>query len=175
MKLFWFVSCFAGRLWPGFVRDIVLNRFVSSPIVPLPLRWRLLRVCGMDVGRCHVSPTVWFGSCNLSIGEGTFINYGVSFNTASRISIGAQCGIGMYVMFVTGTHRIGATTRRMGEFYSEPIEVGDGVWIGAGATILPGVSLGPGSVVAAGSVVAKDVPSDCLVGGVPARVIRLLK
>lgn len=46
------------------------------------------------------------------------------------------------------------------------------MWIGGNVTILPGVNIGNNVVVAAGAVVTKDVPDDCVVGGVPARVIR---
>lgn len=48
----------------------------------------------------------------------------------------------------------------------------DCVWIGANATILIGVTIGKNAVVAAGAVVTKDVPDNCLVGGVPAKVIK---
>ncbi|MCZ3393024.1 sugar O-acetyltransferase, partial [Enterococcus faecium] len=41
-------------------------------------------------------------------------------------------------------------------------------------TILPGVTIGNNVVVAAGAVVTKDVPDNCLVAGVPAKVIRKL-
>lgn len=53
-----------------------------------------------------------------------------------------------------------------------PVEIGDHVWIGIRATILKGVKIGNGSIVAAGAVVARDVSDNCLVGGVPARVIK---
>ena len=53
-----------------------------------------------------------------------------------------------------------------------PVVICDKVWIGARATILCGVTIGEGSVVAAGSVVAKDVPAYCLVGGVPAKILK---
>ncbi|WP_353959641.1 acyltransferase [Echinicola jeungdonensis] len=46
------------------------------------------------------------------------------------------------------------------------------VWVGAIATILPRVTIGENSVVAAGAVVTKDVPSNCFVAGVPAKVIK---
>ena len=45
-------------------------------------------------------------------------------------------------------------------------------WIGAGATILPGVTIGENSVVGAGSVVTRDVESNIIVAGNPARVIK---
>jgi acetyltransferase-like isoleucine patch superfamily enzyme len=55
---------------------------------------------------------------------------------------------------------------------SKPVVVNDNVWIGANSIILPGVSIGEGSVIAAGSVVINDVPSFCLVGGNPAKIIK---
>ena len=54
------------------------------------------------------------------------------------------------------------------------IIIKSGAWIGAGAIILPGVIVGEKSVVAAGSVVTRDVPPYCLVGGNPAKTIRVL-
>ncbi len=56
----------------------------------------------------------------------------------------------------------------------EPVTLGDDVWIGAHCTILPGVTIGSDVVIAAGAVVTKDVPDHCVVGGVPATVIRQL-
>jgi acetyltransferase EpsM len=53
--------------------------------------------------------------------------------------------------------------------------VGPMAQIGAGATVLPGKSIGARSIVGAGSVVTKDVSSDCVVAGVPAREIQQLR
>lgn len=55
------------------------------------------------------------------------------------------------------------------------IFIDDDVWIGSGAVITDGVHIGKGAVVAAGAVVVSDVPEHCVVGGVPARVIREIK
>lgn len=55
-----------------------------------------------------------------------------------------------------------------------PVRIGDGTWIGHGAVILPGTTIGRNVVVAAGAVVRGDVPDCCVVGGVPAKVIRTL-
>ena len=46
-------------------------------------------------------------------------------------------------------------------------------WIGANSTILRGVTVGEGSIIAAGAVVTKDVPPYSIVGGVPAKVIKM--
>jgi acetyltransferase-like isoleucine patch superfamily enzyme len=51
----------------------------------------------------------------------------------------------------------------------------DSVWIGSNVTILDGVTIGKYSVVAANSVITKDVPAYSLVGGVPAKIIRVLE
>lgn len=55
---------------------------------------------------------------------------------------------------------------------SSPILIKDNVWIGMNSMILKGVTIGEGSVIAAGSVVIKDVPNNCLVAGVPAKIIK---
>lgn len=53
------------------------------------------------------------------------------------------------------------------------IEIGEDVWIGSNVTILSGVKIGRGSVIAAGAVVTKSMPPYSVVGGVPAKVIKM--
>ena len=66
-----------------------------------------------------------------------------------------------------------APSRRQSMSYA-PIHIGKNVWIGANATVLAGVTIGDGAVVAAGAVVAKDVAPGAVVGGVPAKVIKVI-
>lgn len=56
---------------------------------------------------------------------------------------------------------------------AKPVTIGHDVWIGNGALVLPGLTVGNGAVIAARSVVTKNVPAYAIVGGNPARVIRM--
>lgn len=108
----------------------------------------------------------------VTIGDNCFINRSVYVRP--HTVIGNNVAVGPFAKFVTDTHEIGPPAARAGRNVFKPINVGDGVWIGAGATILGGVTIGSGAVVAAGAVVTKDVPSNALVAGCPAKIIRML-
>ena len=88
------------------------------------------------------------------------------------IDIGARTQIGPGVHIYTGTHGLLASERS--NITNAPVYIGEDCWIGGCAVILCGVSIGPRTTVGAGSVVTRDVPSDVLVTGSPARVVRSL-
>lgn len=99
---------------------------------------------------------------------GGYINSGLRCQVMERVEIGADVAISWNVSIIDSDfHAIGN-----GSVQTSPVIIGDHVWIGAGATVLKGVTIGNGSIVAAGSLVSKDVPRNCLVGGVPARVLK---
>lgn len=58
---------------------------------------------------------------------------------------------------------------------SAPVLICENAWIGAGVTILKGVTIGARSIIAAGSVVTKSIPDDCVAGGTPAKVLRIMR
>ncbi|WP_223876964.1 acyltransferase [Lactiplantibacillus daoliensis] len=104
----------------------------------------------------------------LILGSG-FINYRCNIACFNRIEIGDDVAISENVVIRdSDNHRICNT----GYVISKPIKIMDHVWIGMNSTVLKGVTIGEGSIIAAGAVVTKDVPSHCLVAGVPARIIR---
>lgn len=101
------------------------------------------------------------------LGEKGFMNTDSTLNCFSRITIGDDCGIGDNVKIADSDHHsIG------GKNPTAPITIGNHVWICSNAMITSGVTIGDGAVVAAGAVVVNDVPAHCLVGGVPAKVIK---
>lgn len=55
---------------------------------------------------------------------------------------------------------------------SKPVLIGERVWIGEGVSIMPGVVVGDGVIIGAGSVVTKSIPDNCVVAGVPAKIIK---
>lgn len=104
----------------------------------------------------------------LELGSG-YINKNVNISCFKRIKIGNDVAISENVTIRdSDNHRIIADKYEM----SKDIEIGNHVWIGLNATILKGVKIGDGAVIAAGAVVTRDVPPKCLVGGVPARIIK---
>jgi maltose O-acetyltransferase len=142
--------------------------------LPRKVRWALLRMSGVKTEAWNIAPRCYFGTNNVVIGRGTFVNRGCVFDGMSQIRIGERCALGMEVMLVTSTHPIGSHERRAGDVESLPLIVGDGCWIGARATILPGVTVGAGAVIAAGAVVVSDCDPDTVYAGVPARAVRSL-
>nr|WP_228266430.1 sugar O-acetyltransferase [Ornithinimicrobium ciconiae] len=111
---------------------------------------------------------------NVTIGKGTFINFGLTALDVAPITIGRHCQIATHVQLLTPWHPLEPTPRRDGLESASPITIGDNVWIGGGAIVLPGVTIGDNSVVGAGSVVTKDVPANVVLVGNPARVVRQL-
>jgi maltose O-acetyltransferase len=144
-----------------------------------PFRNGLLRASGLDIDPTAVIRSgVYFQVEELHIGKKAFIGNNCQFYASvrhhSHVTIGSEAKVAPEVMFCCMTHHIGVPSRRAGEVYNGDISVGDGCWIGTRAILLPGVNIGAGSVVAAGAVVTKDVPPNCVGGGIPFRVIRYL-
>lgn len=109
---------------------------------------------------------------NISIGKNVFINSGCHFQDQGGIEIGDGCLIGHNVVLATINHDLYPENNRINHY--APIKLGKSVWVGSNSTILPGVTVGDWAVVAAGAVVTRDVPPLTIVGGVPAKVIRVI-
>lgn len=154
-----------------FVRSF-MNTIVASQIMPMTLRYHLLRLWGVDLHSKKIYPRYTFRSANASIGENTMIHWDVFLDTGARITIGKNSGVSAGSILLTETHEVGGPECRYGKPVAFPITIGDGVWVGAGVIIQPGVTIGDGCIINAGAVVTKECLPHGLYGGVPARRIR---
>lgn len=111
---------------------------------------------------------------NIHVGEDFLTNYNVTILDIAPVKIGDYVMIGPNTLIATVNHPMSPKQRRQKMAQGTPVTIGNDVWIGGNCTILPGVTIGNNVVVAAGGVVTKDVPDNCLVAGVPAKVIRKL-
>lgn len=138
-----------------------------------------MKSCGDNV---YIRPlkSDFKGLWNLSIGEGSSIPKGSTFYcTGAPLTIGKKVIFGPNPTIITGDHRIDV----IGKFVMDsndklpendaPVVIEDDVWCGANVTILKGVTIGRGSVVAAGAVVTKSCPPYSIIGGVPARILKM--
>lgn len=110
--------------------------------------------------------------CNISVGENFFANFNLTILDEALVTIGDNVFIGPNVSIYTACHPLEPEARNTCVEWAEPVTIGNSVWIGGSATILPGVTIGDNCVIGAGSVVTKDVESNTVVAGNPARVIK---
>lgn len=113
--------------------------------------------------------------CNIFVGDNFFANFDCVILDVSPVTIGKNCMLAPKVGIYTATHPIDPTERYSGREYSKAIKIGDNCWIGAGAIINPGVTLGDNVVVASGAVVTKSFGDNVVIGGNPAKVIKIIE
>lgn len=135
--------------------------------------------CGKNVTLRPLSSTIR-GLENLSIGYDSHIPHGTTiYCTEATLSIGNKVMFGPNPTIVTGDHRMDVIGEYMIDVRQklpqndQSVVIEDDVWVGANVTILKGVTIGKGSVVAAGSVVTKTFPPYSIIGGVPAKIIKM--
>ena len=109
---------------------------------------------------------------NIHIGDYFLANYNVTILDIAEFRAGNHVWIGPGSLISTINHPLSPRGRRAYLGIAKPVMIGNDVWIGGNCTILPGVTIGNNVVVAAGAVVTRDVPDNCLVGGVPAKKLK---
>ncbi len=162
----------------------------------LKLRWRgRLQTDGM----CFVCPGVkfeigrgatvrlgrwsWIGhGCKIrahegevSIGAKSVLGQECTISAFQHVAIGRECIIADRVMLIDFDHGMVEVERPIREqgIYKRNVDVGHNVWIGYGACLLRGVRVGHNSVIGTSSVVTANVPENAVVGGIPAKLIRM--
>jgi acetyltransferase-like isoleucine patch superfamily enzyme len=134
-------------------------------------------------GRVRFGRFVWVGDgskirCHegeVIIGQKTVLGQECTISAYQRVRIGEQCVIADRAMFIDFDHGMVEVERpiRQQGIYKRDVEVGSNVWIGYGACVLRGVRVGDNAVIGTNAVVTADVPANAVVGGVPAKVLRM--
>jgi acetyltransferase-like isoleucine patch superfamily enzyme len=122
-----------------------------------------------------VQGNVRFGDqCSVQTGA-IIIGYGAREYPTGQVTIGHHVRIAPHAQILGGDHDITEPEGPVGRVVGQPIVIGDNVWVCGRAIITAGVTVGRNAILAAGAVVTKDVPPYAIVGGVPAKVLRLRK
>ncbi|MBB2914419.1 maltose O-acetyltransferase [Streptosporangium becharense] len=145
------------------------------PADPAAARLVLEDLLGSIAPDAHIRPPLYvdYGS-HITVGPGSFANFGLTALDVAPITIGADVQIGPHVQLLTPTHPLDPGRRRAKLESAAPIVIGDNVWLGGGAIVLAGVTIGANSVIGAGAVVTGDVPEGVVAVGTPAKVVRHL-
>jgi acetyltransferase-like isoleucine patch superfamily enzyme len=117
--------------------------------------------------RCHEGEVI--------VGQKTVLGQECTISAYRHVRIGEQCVIADRAMFIDFDHGVVEVERpiRVQGIYMRDVDVGSNVWIGYGACVLRGIRVGDNSVIGSNSVLTKDVPANGVVGGVPARLLRM--
>ena len=151
-----------------------------------PIWKRRMKSCGKNVYLRPLSSDIK-GLQNLSIGDGTSIPKGsIFYCTDAPLTIGRKVIFGPHPTIITGDHRSDIIGRYIIDITPEekylqdgsnpwdlPVVIEDDVWCGANVTILKGVTIGHGSIIAAGAVVTQSFPPYSVIGGIPARLLKM--
>ena len=118
-----------------------------------------------------IEPQVWIGN-DVVITDNCYIS------CAGKITIGDGVLFGSNVFITDNFHgkgiseELGIPPCKRDVFYKGKVEIGNNVWIGRNVCIMPNVSIGDGVIIGANAVVTHNIPAYCVVGGVPAEIIR---
>ena len=167
LRLGWLKLRFRGRLQTdglAFVGPGVTFEIGKDAVVHLG-RWSWIGH-GTKI-RCHEG--------EVRIGAKSVLGQECTISAFKRVRIGRECILADRVMLIDFDHgmvEVERPIRRQG-IYKRDVQVGHNVWIGYGACLLRGATVGDNAVIGTNAVVPGAVPANAVVGGVPARLIRM--
>lgn len=121
-----------------------------------------------------------FPNASIKIGNYCFLGEYSHLSACNKITIGDGLLTGRNVLISDNSH--GGLSAEEAEIYPAnrkmqskgEIVIGNNVWLGDRVAILPGVHIGNNVIVGVGAVVTKNLPSNCIAAGVPAKIIKKL-
>lgn len=187
----------------AFLRFAAANGMLNPKYARLVARWAWLRlrwrrrlrgdglffVCPnvtFEIGReavVEIGRWSWIGDgCKIraheglvSIGDRTVLGQECTISAFQHVSIASQCILADRVMLIDFDHATNDVERPIRDqgIYKRDLRVGNNVWVGYGACLLRGVTVGDNSIIGSLAVVTRDVEENAVVGGSPARVLRM--
>jgi acetyltransferase-like isoleucine patch superfamily enzyme len=140
----------------------------------------------LEIGRgatLRIGRWAWIGhGCKIRVHEGevsigakTVMGQECTISAFQHVSIGRECILADRVMLIDFDHGVTEVERpiRLQGIYKRDVEISHNVWIGYGACILRGVSVGENAVIGTSAVLTHSFGANTVVGGVPARVLRM--
>lgn len=153
-----------------------LHGYVWMQKIEIPQNFEEIEVessCALDRGvvlLCSGKPQ---SHPKIYIGANTYVNRQTFLDASLSLIIGRNCAIGPNCYITDHDHGGDSDLAPLEQpLISKPTRLEDQVWLGANVTVLKGVTIGSKTVVGAGSVVNRDLPSNVVAVGVPAKVIR---
>ena len=145
----------------------------AHPTDPDIARYLLAQVIGSVGEGVDIRPPlrVDYGH-NITIGDGSWVNFGLTALDVAPIVIGQDVLIGPNCSLYTAIHPTEPGPRRAKWESAAPITLEDNVWLGGSVVVCPGVTIGENSIIGAGAVVTRDIPANSIAVGNPARVIK---
>ncbi|NCC92748.1 MAG: putative colanic acid biosynthesis acetyltransferase [Opitutae bacterium] len=144
---------------------------------PSPWFWHaprrcLLRLFGATVGKkAQIMPSVQiWAPWNLALGDYSTVSHGVDLYDVDRIEIGAHATVSQRAFLCTASHDVDHPRMPL---VTAPIRIGAGAWVCAEAYVHPGVEIGVDAVAGVRAAVLRDVPPGQIVGGNPAKFLRM--
>lgn len=113
----------------------------------------------------------------LEIGSNTTINRYSRVISFDKISLGNNVTIAQFVTIVDHDHQyeMEGGNLKLDGYNTSPIRIGNNVWLADKCTVLQGVTIGNNVIAGAHTLINKDVPPNCIIGGVPFKIIKQLK
>lgn len=108
---------------------------------------------------------------NIHVGDNFLCNYDCVILDIAPVNIGDHCFMAPKAQIYSADHPLDAKLRGQYIGTSNPVSIGNNVWLGANSVVLPGVTIGNNVVVGANSTVTSSVGNDVIVAGSPAKVI----
>lgn len=165
---------FIRRRWRGFVLFVV-NNFLKGTRL-FSVKRKFLNSCGIHIGKNTkvVGPLKVSNCSDIKIGDNCWIGANFTVFGDGTVDIGDNCDFAPDVALITGSHEIGSQERRAGKGVLFKIKIGNGCWLGARSTVVGNTEIDDMVVVGTGALVNKDIKTNVVVAGIPAKVIKEL-